>query len=407
LAQTAVALSGARWPAAGGSTMMFLGGLRGGCSCTEGRKNPVYALNCTLDRKECPHCRQSLCSYHFPVNNAGKGGLLGAGANMRRAYGGHSGCTGPDESAVGLLGVARVRLRWRECAAARPGLPAGADSLRLLTYNAGLLRLGPWANPPYVEERFPHLSGGLLRSGADIVAVQEIYEKPHIDELLRQVGAMFPFHARVDSGTVPVKFHNGLMFLSKFPIEAQALHIHTHAASIEKLMGSKSMLVAKVLSPLGKLLLVNMHTTAGGTHPEGVDAIRQSELKEALMVCEDGSREGYRSMVVGDLNAGPEASPINYGLMLDSGYTDLVLQAAGEADMRTWDPENPLNKTGPHASGAMQRIDHMLAHPQAGIVARTAQRVFTESFVPTAIGPVTLSDHYGVLATLALHERWA
>ena len=69
--------------------------------------------------------------------------------------------------------------------------PTTAGSkLTILTYNAGLLRfqlLGPcglggtvFSNPPCVPERFPHLAAALLDSGADIIALQEVYEKTHV-----------------------------------------------------------------------------------------------------------------------------------------------------------------------------------------------------------------------------------
>ena len=77
----------------------------------------------------------------------------------------------------------------------------------------------------------------------------------------------YPYIARVDSGGL-LKYHNGLVFLSKFPLKNVKLVRYNQASWLERLMATKSMLTVEVEIPnFGNFLMVNMHTTAGGTHP--------------------------------------------------------------------------------------------------------------------------------------------
>jgi len=296
----------------------------------------------------------------------------------------------------------------------REGL-AVRNSTQVLVFNCGLLRfnlLGHkiFENPPFADERFPLICKAIKNCGADIVALSEIYEDQHVRELLRETETVYPYHARGDTRSPlerHTKCHNGLLFLSKTPLEGTAARAHVRTAGLEKALASKAMLVTQTSTEsLGKLFLVNMHTTAGGgINPEGdqVDSIRQSELEEAVDECAHAALHGTcKPIILGDLNMGPEASPSNYAFMSTAGYTDSVAACTtGRVhSIVTWDPANPLNAAGPHARSPPQRCDHLFVHENAGIVASSVQVVFSEAVVATSRGEVTLSDHYGLLVTL-------
>jgi len=172
--------------------------------------------------------------------------------------------------------------------------PTTAGSkLTILTYNAGLLRfqlLGPcglggtvFSNPPCVPERFPHLAAALLDSGADIIALQEVYEKTHVAALATAVAGTYPHSASRYTGG-GLNFTNGLMYVSKFPLTDVAVLRHKQSAGVEKCLGSKCLLAATVSTPVGELRLIGCHLTAGGgLSPEAVDACRESELEEVCV----------------------------------------------------------------------------------------------------------------------------
>jgi len=126
-----------------------------------------------------------------------------------------------------------------------------------------------------------------------------------------------------------------------------------------------------------------------------------AELQEAVGCCAAAVRDNNcKAIILGDLNMGPEASPANYDFLLQRGYRDAVLAAAEEGtEITTWDPKNPLNQKGPHASSPPQRCDHVFLHASCSLVPAAAERVFTDAFIPTEDGLVTLSDHYGLQVT--------
>ena len=169
---------------------------------------------------------------------------------------------------------------------------AGDKKLKVLIYNCGMLRLKLFGismftvfeNPPYVSERFPHLAKALRESGADVLLLQEVYETKHVLALVEALQDIYPYSNQRNT-TFLINFTNGLLMFSKYPIIDAKVVVHKESARLEYVMGSKSMQVAVIESPLGIMQLINMHTTAGGDmDPENpkVDSIRESELVEAI-----------------------------------------------------------------------------------------------------------------------------
>mmetsp|Transcript_11868 Transcript_11868/g.29733 ORF Transcript_11868/g.29733 Transcript_11868/m.29733 type:complete len:171 (-) Transcript_11868:146-658(-) len=162
--------------------------------------------------------------------------------------------------------------------------------------------------------------------------------------------------------------------------------------------------------------VINLHTTAGGTvdpeHP-GADAIRQSEIEQAFESAHQAHEKGHPCIIVGDLNAGPEASPDNYQSLLDRGFRDAWVsfqstsgQSGHQSSACTWDPKNPLNAVGPHKHCPPQRCDHVFLPTVAGFPdghmddwgVVMAELCATESKIVVGKDKrVTVSDHYGLM----------
>jgi endonuclease/exonuclease/phosphatase family metal-dependent hydrolase len=202
-----------------------------------------------------------------------------------------------------------------------PPFVESPNEVRVLTFNLGLLRITAAGvelkgAPPHVSERFAYIPAAIAAVGADIIFLQEIYEPDHVARL-RAALPQYPHFARRDNQRF-WQFHNGLLVLSKFPIDFWVLKKHKECSALERNFACKSCLATYITTPAGKLCFVNMHTTAGGgVDPEsdGVDAGREAELAEAMAMCAEAAKEGYAGAVVGDLNMGPEASKPNYDYM--------------------------------------------------------------------------------------------
>jgi endonuclease/exonuclease/phosphatase family metal-dependent hydrolase len=149
--------------------------------------------------------------------------------------------------------------------------------------------------------------------------------------------------------------------------------------------------------------LFNVHATAGGLfrHPESarMERIREQQL---VQLSDRALDAPGIAMIVGDLNAGPEASPANFRRLLAEGWHD----CATELDGPTWDPTNNLNIEGPHRTSPPQRIDHVLVRASdvtsGRLLPGAARRVLREADVLTRGGRVTPSDHCGLLVELEL-----
>ena len=292
------------------------------------------------------------------------------------------------------------------------------NSVTILTYNLGLLKLQPFGigpatyeNPPFVNERFPHMAGNILTSDADILVLQEVWRESHAKSLVEALKGKYPYVVR-SSLSSWWQLHNGLMLFSKFPITNYKLIKHAKAERIESIFGSKCMQVVELSTSMGPIMIVNMHATAGGIDPESCNEIRESELEEAMAECAAFSSRSPdhrgRAIIVGDLNMGPEESKSNYDFMVEKGYVDGVLQAATNDGntMHTWDPKNILNAEGVHSHCPSCRIDHLFFEQDSQFCVTEASLFMNEAFIPVMHRGkeknVTLSDHYGVLMNLSV-----
>ena len=326
-----------------------------------------------------------------------------------------------------LAVIAIVAVAGCSVAAAQPGringpaegaVPPADGTLNLLTYNAGLMRvafLGVTFYQPaaYLEERFAALPEALLASGADIIALQEVFGRTRKETLAAAVRATYRFAAWWDA-TSPVRLSSGLMVLSKWPITT-ARYARFAANPIDEKMFTRKGFLEVVIEPANqpRLRLFDFHMTAGGNTAESAapstQAIRAKQIGQVLEAAAlpfEGT-----TILLGDLNAGPGASDKNYRQVLAAGYADTFAAANGggaNAGLLTWDPSQPLIANGPRRNTAPRRIDHVfLPDRDAGRVAvESARIVFTENSVPIEGGRrVPVSDHYGVQVSLRLQNE--
>lgn len=257
---------------------------------------------------------------------------------------------------------------------------------------------------PFVDERLKMMSNALRSTEADIIVLQEIYEDAHKRRLADELADQYPHHTWASDGGW-VRFSNGLMLLSRFPIDEMRFTRYFDAPLDEHVLTSKGFLRSRVHTPFGHIRLFNTHTVAGGIgHPEHVRC-EQARTKQFAQLC-DAIREDEDSLTlaVGDFNAGPEASPHNYEMLLAYGLIDAYTAADHRSGpLVTWDPQNPLNINGPHKMCPAQRIDHVMLTPGASKKLRveTADVLLHQATVPVRTRAVTPSDHYAFRVRLA------
>ena len=246
--------------------------------------------------------------------------------------------------------------------------------LKLLTLNVGLLDyefLGHvvFSNPIYSNERLKYIPNSIIKENADIVCIQECYKDEHFEFIYSNLKHIYPYYARQDNSRNIFQLHNGLIIFSKWNIENSNLINHKKVDIIEKMFGNKSLLTAYVNIPkIGKVLIANVHLTAGGSNPLSIETIlnRNDGIKDILNIvnkCENSN--SCVTILMGDFNCGPLFSSQNYFKILKYGYIDTYDYANEKHGPNyTWTTNNSI--TLQHHDKIKNihsdRLDHIFIH---------------------------------------------
>lgn len=292
------------------------------------------------------------------------------------------------------------------------GLQDRAGSFRLLTLNLGLLGVGMsglWRLPidSELKRRLAAAPDLLSAIDADVIALQEVYAPADRQFLIRAMAARYPFSAGSPKALSLVG--NGLMVLSRFPIRHSEFVLCQGAPRWTRLVWKQGLLGVDLDLPVvGRTRLINVHLAAsvpfGHSESMASEANRDREIAQLLSVASSGDPA---AILAGDFNNSPEIHSNHYRRIIAAGYVDAFVaarEAAGATDGFTWDAANPLNARGRFRNSPSQRIDHVFVSDARApsLMPVSAQIVLRESIIPTPSGRrIPLSDHYGMLVTLA------
>jgi endonuclease/exonuclease/phosphatase family metal-dependent hydrolase len=161
--------------------------------------------------------------------------------------------------------------------------------------------------------------------------------------------------------------------------------------------------------PLGGVLLVHHKPS----WPYGFEAEREAQARATAVLAEEMLAEGRQrlrhAVLLGDLDAGPEAASLRFLRGAQSlGNVSVCYQDAWEAAHpglpgHTFSPRNPLVRAGDMPLEPGRRIDHVLA--RCGPHGPTLRVVACELFLDEPVVGIQASDHYGVLADFEPAER--
>ena len=281
--------------------------------------------------------------------------------------------------------------------------------LRILTFNTGLTEIrlfgaALYEDVPHVVPRAARLAPALRGLGADIVLLQELVPQRVKKQLAAELRDLYPHRAGIDEDS---RFYGtGLLTLSRHPLEEPSCTPFAEQTLEEGLFGPRGMLGCTAQTPgLGPCRVINLHATAGGAYRQrrrlGAPDRRSAQIAQAI----DAAGAAFDGMVVlaGDFNSDPATDPTTDRRLSAAGFSDIAAHLPDSARPQgTWDPANPLN--GSRASGAARRVDHIFVRPRGDhrVEASDVRIVLDEPAVPVPNGgPLPLSDHYGLLATLA------
>jgi endonuclease/exonuclease/phosphatase family metal-dependent hydrolase len=259
--------------------------------------------------------------------------------------------------------------------------------LKVLTINIWN-RQGPWAR------RCELLRRGIERLAPDVIGLQEVIHGGADSQLVALssgLGYRYAFGEAIARGDGS-SYGNGVM--ARFPVGGERVHPLPGADEDEP----RSVLAVRVLTPWGRIPVMVTHLAWRPNH----GFVRERQAVAMAAIADAEAAEGLLpAILMGDFNAGPDASEIRFlsGLHAIDGrstYFADCFDQCGKGPGYTFD-----GRHNPFAAPWLEpprRIDYVLVRgPDAqgrGKPLR-AEVVFT-----SLVDGVAPSDHYGVLATI-------
>ncbi len=281
--------------------------------------------------------------------------------------------------------------------------------IKILTFNAGLLDINLFGvsffkPAAYIEKRIKAIAKQLKDSHADVIALQEVYLRKHHQYFVKELAESYPYQAYPEMPRF--NWGSGLMTFSKYPMIEWNFTPFVQLGTVdEKIFTKRGMLNANVkICGSVSINIVNIHLTSGGVfhqmNDKKIEQKRSKQIEEVLRVAHGTKTEGV--IILGDFNLGPTVSVENYEKFLRHDFKDVydvyrrAHQLPGEV---TWDITNPLIVK--YFGVGSNRLDHIMIKKEQWNVL-DADVVFKEPIVSVGNKKVTLSDHYGLEATLKL-----
>jgi len=217
----------------------------------------------------------------------------------------------------------------------------GDTSLDILTLNTGLLTysiFGKTVLEPasFIQERLKGIIDHLKTSGADIIALQEIYHTDHKEKVISELSQLYPFSIYYQRITkLNIGLPNGELILSKYPIENPEFILFKDNIVTELIAADKGILLVDIKINDKIASLANIHVTAGGfiwhTESEVSNGIRSKQISQTIEILK--KRKNNTLILLGDFNAGPNVSQVNYDQIINDGFLDTFSLGCKNGDL--------------------------------------------------------------------------
>jgi hypothetical protein len=309
--------------------------------------------------------------------------------------------------------------------AASPAPFAGAEPVRVLTYNAGLLKVFGSDKVPLVDARALAAPRELARFAAEenpsLILLEEIWQDQYARDIAKNLSGLGYSAVQPDVHTV-VGLNSGLLLLVKPPFSVAEWKFtpFTTTTFIDG-FARKGILSAVIASSASgaRFALIGTHTVAVDTtngQPRDKDQVKaiMAQASQITAAIEERSQGGSLPVLaLGDFNVGPGYVDAAYRALADTrGLVEAEDLLHPGAPLITWDPGNPLVQYGGYPEEPAAAIDHVFFRGGAslGWTALSTRVVLTEPVEGLRVSPpkggtsvaAPLSDHYGLMVDLEL-----
>jgi endonuclease/exonuclease/phosphatase family metal-dependent hydrolase len=303
-------------------------------------------------------------------------------------------------------------------------------TLKVLTFNAWLLRVGPWYRSSDIPERITLIPHEIAKTQADIVLFQEVWGSSFRNRLidgLKEQGFIDFAYTEIHG--------NGLLTASKFPIrKVQTMQFSRNTAFIETFEEKGAMLTRIEYPQLGLIDVYNTHL-GSVAYDERTRSFKHAHIKDQDVQIRELQEFVYSTaqnaslILGGDFNfhynkwmAGrywPTASEqyesilanINLNIHLRDAARPFI-EKSGQPPF-TFSLENPYVSYDQSFNGPSSTLDYIFLNRSKNnkFYAVGARRVFDEPIDPNLCErlliesiPKRLSDHFGILVELGIKE---
>lgn len=277
-----------------------------------------------------------------------------------------------------------------------------------------VVSLNTWQLPFIAKDRqsrLLRLPGVLRDSGADIIALQEMWSNKERDALIATLAADYPHvaFAKGARGLLRGRFGNGLIVLSRFPLrEEPSIGEFSAYTYYEEFFVRKGVMRVPLLLPSGPLDFFNAHLGAIRFHDKSgrfqsaeqkhhatqlddlMSYIKERGTAPTLVVAMDVNlhHENWdpstRAFVAGSLAEAHRE--LRDTLRFDSSREHLV-----GVVRHSYERENPYVAANPFGRGPSELVDYVLLNRDSPAFTMGESRLAREW---------SISDHYGVVSEL-------
>lgn len=276
-------------------------------------------------------------------------------------------------------------------------------NVSILSFNTGLFACHQIGHAPGSAlfspagkhfERRERMPRALLAENADIVCLQEIYHEDDRAFFADALKSHYPYVQYQLPRPWP-EWNGDLAVFSKFPI-TRALDVpYAVNPFLSKFTRRWYSLYWFDINGT-QLSLCHMHPLARSLYfsmDSKTSVYYKTTQMEQLLTDEHVTRD---TVLVGDMNIGPDMHRETYERVLARGWEDSILGSSlSGRNTITWSAQNPLTKQLFFSSNRSAYIDHVLTH-QDGI-----WRAQGKVILNTPIDDMFLSDHFGILAKIS------
>jgi endonuclease/exonuclease/phosphatase family metal-dependent hydrolase len=306
---------------------------------------------------------------------------------------------------------------------------ASAETLKVRTYNMGLLKILGFDFVPIVDDRAKQAPRELARFAREnsphLMLLEEVWDDGHADAIVKELSPLGYSAIRPkERGILGVG--SGMVLLTRSPLTVVDWKFTPFTKTT--LMDSfvrKGVLEATLEDADAggtRFALVGTHTVALDTidgKPKNQGQLDAFLAQAAQIVSAFNARSAQGKepgMLLGDFNVGPGYADDAYQKIAGSGsMVETGARLFPGAPLVTWDPANPLVKYGCYPTEPLTKIDHVFLRDgeTRGWKAIGARLVFDSPVDGLSVQPpktaaavaAPLSDHYGFLVEVELTTR--